>query len=115
MFASPGSETTANALSFAVYLLSRHPEAEAKLTAEIDALGGRHGGSLTWQPSLPSTQPQHTTSSDRMRSLSLLAKLCSFIIQQKHPTSWDSPMVIIRKTSHTCILTALDTLQRVYA
>lgn len=36
-----GHETTANALTWAWYLLSQHPEAEAKLHAEVDALGGR--------------------------------------------------------------------------
>jgi cytochrome P450 len=37
-----GHETTANALTFAWYLLARHPEAEARFHAEIDAvLGGR--------------------------------------------------------------------------
>lgn len=36
-----GHETTANALTFAWYLLSFNPEVEAKLHAELDALGGR--------------------------------------------------------------------------
>ena len=37
-----GHETTANTLSWAFYLLSRHPEAEAKLHAELDqVLGAR--------------------------------------------------------------------------
>jgi cytochrome P450 len=37
-----GHETTANALTWTWYLLSQHPEAEARLHAEIDAaLGGR--------------------------------------------------------------------------
>jgi len=37
-----GHETTANALSWTWYLLAQHPEAEAKLHAELDsALGGR--------------------------------------------------------------------------
>ena len=49
VLAFPGSETTANALSYAVYLLSRHPEAEAKLTAEVDALGGRRANCLLWR------------------------------------------------------------------
>ncbi|MEP6619619.1 MAG: cytochrome P450 [bacterium] len=34
-----GHETTANALSWAFYLLSQHPQAEARLHAELDALG----------------------------------------------------------------------------
>ena len=38
-----GHETTANALTWTWYLLSQHPEAEARLHSEIDsALGGRH-------------------------------------------------------------------------
>lgn len=36
-----GHETTAQTLSWAWYLLSLHPEAEARLHAEADALGGR--------------------------------------------------------------------------
>jgi cytochrome P450 len=37
-----GHETTANALTWSWYLLSQHPEAEARLHAELDAvLGGR--------------------------------------------------------------------------
>eukprot|EP00898_Chlorokybus_atmophyticus_P002783 jgi/Chlat1/3505/Chrsp23S03696 len=38
-FLQAGFETTANTLAFAVDLLSRHPEVEAKLLAEIDAAG----------------------------------------------------------------------------
>lgn len=34
-----GHETTANALSWALYLLAKHPEARAKVEAEVDALG----------------------------------------------------------------------------
>ncbi|MBI2797396.1 MAG: cytochrome P450 [Gemmatimonadetes bacterium] len=36
-----GHETTANALTWTWYLLGEHPEAESKMHAEIDALGGR--------------------------------------------------------------------------
>jgi cytochrome P450 len=36
-----GHETTANALAWAWYLLSMHPEAEARMHAESDALGDR--------------------------------------------------------------------------
>lgn len=37
-----GHETTANALTFALYLLSQHPEVEARLAAELQTvLGGR--------------------------------------------------------------------------
>jgi len=40
-----GHETTANALSWAWYLLARHPEAEARLHEEVDrVLGGRPPG-----------------------------------------------------------------------
>lgn len=34
-----GHETTANALSWALYLLARHPDARARVEAEVDALG----------------------------------------------------------------------------
>ncbi len=37
--AAAGYETTANALSFAIYCLATHPEAEARLLAEVDAFG----------------------------------------------------------------------------
>src|SRR3977135_1703558 len=36
-----GHETTANALSWTWYLLSQHPEIEARFHHEVDALGGR--------------------------------------------------------------------------
>lgn len=38
-FILAGTETTANSLTFAVYLLSQHPEAEQKLLNEVDAFG----------------------------------------------------------------------------
>jgi cytochrome P450 len=38
-----GHETTANALTWTWYLLSQNPEAEARLHAEVDALGGPPG------------------------------------------------------------------------
>ena len=34
-----GHETTANALSWALYLLAKHPDARARVEAEVDALG----------------------------------------------------------------------------
>jgi len=39
-----GHETTANALGWTWYLLSQHPEVEARLHAEVDALGGALAG-----------------------------------------------------------------------
>lgn len=39
-----GHETTANAFAWTFYLLGRHPEAEARLHAEVDALEGRVPG-----------------------------------------------------------------------
>ena len=39
-----GHETTANLLAWSFYLLSQHPEAEAKLHAEIDAIGAQSLG-----------------------------------------------------------------------
>ena len=48
-----GHETTANALAWSWYLLSQHPEAEARLHAELDAsLGGRAPGAADL-PRLP--------------------------------------------------------------
>jgi thromboxane-A synthase/cytochrome P450 family 3 subfamily A len=43
-FLLAGYETTANALAFAVYCLARHPEAEARLLQEVDALAAAKGG-----------------------------------------------------------------------
>ncbi|MEW5303741.1 MAG: hypothetical protein WDW36_006401 [Sanguina aurantia] len=40
-FILAGYETTANALAFTIYLISRHPEVEAELLREVDAFG-RH-------------------------------------------------------------------------
>jgi cytochrome P450 len=39
-----GHETTANALTWTLYLLSQHPDVEARLHAEVDALGRRPPG-----------------------------------------------------------------------
>ena len=39
-----GHETTETALAWTYYLLATHPEVEAKLLAEVDALGGRPPG-----------------------------------------------------------------------
>lgn len=36
-----GYETSANALAFTLYCLATHPEAEARLLAEVDAFGGK--------------------------------------------------------------------------
>ncbi|MFF9864549.1 cytochrome P450 [Streptomyces sp. NPDC013953] len=50
-------ETTTNTLSWAFYLLARHPEVEAKLQAEVDAaLGGRSVPSFEDLPALPYTR-----------------------------------------------------------
>jgi cytochrome P450 len=49
-----GHETTANALTWTWYLLSQNPEAEARLHAEVDALGGPPG--FADLPRLPWTE-----------------------------------------------------------
>lgn len=43
-FILAGYETTANALAFTIYFISRHPEVQDKLLAEIDALMDSLGG-----------------------------------------------------------------------
>lgn len=43
-----GHETTSNALSWAWLLLSRHPEAEARLHAEVDGVADRSVSALPW-------------------------------------------------------------------
>ena len=51
-----GHETTASALTWTWYLISQHPEVEAKLLAELDrVLGGRTAG-LSDVPNLPYTE-----------------------------------------------------------
>jgi cytochrome P450 len=50
-----GHETTANALTWAWYLLARAPEVEARLHAEVDALAGRTPGAQDL-PQLPYTR-----------------------------------------------------------
>jgi cytochrome P450 len=54
MFA--GHETTAAALTWAFSLLARHPEAEAKLHAELDTVLGGRAPSLADLPNLPYTR-----------------------------------------------------------
>ena len=39
IFILAGYETTANTLAFCVYLLCKHPEAQQKVIAEVDAFG----------------------------------------------------------------------------
>lgn len=51
-----GHETTAVALTFAWYLLSQHPEAEAKLHAELDAVLGGRTPTAADVPGLPYTR-----------------------------------------------------------
>jgi cytochrome P450 len=48
-----GHETTANALAWALYLLSRHPEAYARLKSEVDAVLGGRAPTLEDMPRLP--------------------------------------------------------------
>lgn len=52
--AAAGYETTANALSFAIYCLSTTPEAEARVLAEVDAFGADkvRNGAHVWRSSL---------------------------------------------------------------
>lgn len=48
-----GHETMANALSWAFYLLSRHPEQRARLEAELDSVLGGRVPTVTDLPHLP--------------------------------------------------------------
>ena len=43
MFLSGGIETTALTLTYSVYLLSKHPEQQAELLREVDAVKGQIG------------------------------------------------------------------------
>jgi cytochrome P450 len=51
-----GHETTANALAWSWWLLARHPEAEAKLHAEVDAVLGERAPGVDDLPALPWTR-----------------------------------------------------------
>jgi len=51
-----GHETTANALSFAVYLVSQHPDVEERVTAEVDAALSGRTPAFEDVPSLPYTR-----------------------------------------------------------
>jgi cytochrome P450 len=48
-----GHETTANALAWALHLLSRHPDVYARLRAEVDAVLGSRAPTLEDMPRLP--------------------------------------------------------------
>jgi cytochrome P450 len=50
-----GHETTSHALTWTFYLLSQHPEVEAKLHAELDAVLGGRLPTMADLPSLPYT------------------------------------------------------------
>jgi len=43
----PPHQTTANTLSYAIYCLSAHPEAQQRLLAELDALEGPRERDIT--------------------------------------------------------------------
>ena len=51
-----GHETTANTLAWAWFLLSRHPEAEARLHEEVDRVLGGRLPTLADLPRLPYTE-----------------------------------------------------------
>src|SRR5262249_31581666 len=51
-----GHETTSNGLTWAMYLVSQHPEVEAKLTAELDSVLGGRPPTLDDLPNLPYTE-----------------------------------------------------------
>nr|XP_053633245.1 probable cytochrome P450 49a1 isoform X1 [Cherax quadricarinatus] len=44
-----GVDTTSHSLSFALYLLARHPEVQTRLQEEVDTVLGDHKGPLTYQ------------------------------------------------------------------
>jgi cytochrome P450 len=50
-----GHETTSNGLTWAMYLISQHPEVEAKLTAELDSVLCGRAPTLDDLPNLPYT------------------------------------------------------------
>ncbi len=105
-----GHETTANALSWAWYLLAQNPEAEQKLHAELaDVLGGRTP-SLDDLPRLPYTRmvidetlrlyppawgiARQPIADDEIRGYRLPAGVPVFLSQyvtHRHPDFWEQP------------------------
>lgn len=105
-----GHETTANALSWAWYLLARHPEAEARLHDELDhVLGGRPAGfadltELKWtrmilEEAMRLYPPAHTIArtaigDDRIGGVRIPAGAfvsISIYVTHRNPNLWPDP------------------------
>jgi cytochrome P450 len=109
-FLVAGHETTAVALSWTWYLLSRHPEAERRLHDEVAAVLGERAPALADLPSLPYTRmvieeamrlypPAWATNReaygddeiDGVRIPAGSTVLISPYVTHRHPAFWDEP------------------------
>ena len=109
-FFGAGHETTSNALSWALFLLARHPEIMTRLQAEVDGvLNGRLPG-FDDLPNLPYTKmvleeamrlyapapiiPRYTLEETQVGGLRVPADTLSLISVwniHRHPDFWDAP------------------------
>jgi cytochrome P450 len=106
----PGHETTAAALSWTWYLLSRHPEVECQLHVELAQVLGGRAPTVDDLPHLAYTtmvfeesmrlyppawgQPRQAIADDRIGDYYIPAganiSLCQWVTQ-RHPDFWDNP------------------------
>jgi cytochrome P450 len=106
-----GHETTANAMTFTLYLLAKHPEEQRKLRAEIRAVLGESDPSPELLDRLPRTRwvlsesmrllpPAWTLGRQNRRAMELggywLPEKCTILIPQwtlhRDPRFWDRPL-----------------------
>lgn len=105
-----GHETTSNALTWAWYLLSQHPDAEARLYAEIESVVGGRAPTMQDVPNLVYTRQvldetmrlyppawvfgRQALEADTIGAYTLSrgdAVLVSPYTMHRHPAFWDSP------------------------
>jgi cytochrome P450 len=105
-----GHETTANALSWALYLISQHPAAEEKLSAEVDAVLAGRTPVIEDLPKLPYTRMvieeslrlyppvwafgRQSLAADEIGGYNIPAHsgvLVSPWITHRHPAYWEEP------------------------
>jgi cytochrome P450 len=105
-----GHETTANALTWTLYLLSRHPDVERRLFAEVSAVLGGRAPTLADLPRLPFTKAileesmrlyppvwaverralgDDVVGGYRIRKGSIVG-ICTYALH-RHPRHWDNP------------------------
>jgi cytochrome P450 len=95
-----GHETTAVAMTFTWYLLSQHPDVEAKLHAELDAVLGGRVPTVEDLPNLPYTRQvievtgRRAVAEDEICGVKIKAGdriMISTWVLHRHRTLWDDP------------------------